>query len=313
MPVALALLTQCACTEHSPATSMAAPEKGIIAHQPPAITTSVPEEVTPQPTIDLLALEHDSPSVDHLAASQSLKASGDVAAALDEARRALYASPNDEDALVAVARLASKQKKFALSAEAWDRLATLHADDAMPRIENARALLALKKPELAMAAAMLATQIDAENAEAFHVVGRARIVQEQWAQAIVALKQAVLLNPQHGWAHNNLGFAYLRTNQNDKAATVLERAVALLPNSGKTFNTLGVALERSGRFESAREAYSRASELSPHYVKAQLNADRLAQLDVDQHPMLDETQPSIDSSIDAFDVMRSDRIDPSLE
>jgi hypothetical protein len=52
-----------------------------------------------------------------------------------------------------------------------------------------------------------------------------------------------------------------------------------------------VALERTGSIDEAKAAYAEASFLSPKYLKAQLNASRLASLDEPATDIAVETVP----------------------
>ena len=57
---------------------------------------------------------------------------------------------------------------------------------------------------------------------------------------------------------------------------VLERAAEQLPMVAYVQNNLGIALERVGRTDEATAAYQQAMDLSPKYVKARVNAARVA-------------------------------------
>jgi Flp pilus assembly protein TadD len=124
-----------------------------------------------------------------------------------------------------------------------------------------------------------AITVDPGNPGGFQVVGLAQLAKGELKGAIDNFKRVTELNPEHGWALNNLGFAYLRANENEKAVEVLTRASELLPNVAAVHNNLGVALERTGETEEAKAAYQRSMDLSPKYVKARINADRVAKYD----------------------------------
>ena len=113
--------------------------------------------------------------------------------------------------------------------------------------------------------------------------------------AITSFKTVIALQPDHGYAMNNLGLAYLRANLNEQAVEVLEEAVEQLPNVSYVQNNLGVAYERIGRADDAKHAYQQAMDLSPKYVKARVNAARVAkspvELDGDDTTMSDVPHP----------------------
>ncbi len=101
---------------------------------------------------------------------------------------------------------------------------------------------------------------------------------------------AVEIAPGHGYALNNLGLTYLRASENEKAVAVLERASELLPQVAYVQNNFGVALERTGRRDEAKTAYQHAMDLSPKYVKARLNAARVAKVQIEEDDLLDGTE-----------------------
>jgi len=254
---------------------------------------------------DPLVLAHDTPTVDHLARAKVLASEGDVKGALTESRRALFTTPTDPETLGFTAKIARRAGQPALAAEAYGRMAAIVTDDATPLIQQARALLAMKDRPGAVIAGREAIARDEGNPEAWQVTGLAQLGMGELTGAIASFKKVVELEPNHGWALNNLGLAYLRANENDKAVDVLERAAELLPNVAYVHNNLGVALERTGRGEEAKTAYHHAMDLSPKYVKARLNAERVAKAaqssdeQVDEpdtmsdvpHPMPEQPQP----------------------
>jgi len=228
---------------------------------------------------DVLALAHEeSRNVDHLSRATALREQGDFNGALAEARRALFDEPEDVEALEEIARAARLAGLQEIRLEALDRLAALCPEDPAPLVRRARALLSLKRFDEALAAGMLAVERGPAEPEAYQALGRAHLSKGELAPAIADFEKVLALKPDHGHALNNLGFAYLRANRNHDAVEVLRRAVEVLPHVAYVHNNLGVALERVGRIDEAKDAYAAASFLSPKYVKAQVNASRIAQL-----------------------------------
>jgi len=284
---ALAALSLNACTEAPP------PPKTVVAVIPSKVApkpqpivevrdAGAPLTMAPEPEpVDPLVLAHDSKDVDHLGRAKKLQADGDVKGALLEARRALFSTPEDVDTLATVARLSSRTGQGEFAAEAWGRIAKLTPDDAMPLIQQARVMIKLKDFSGAVSAGRDASTRDQGNAEAFQVTGIAQLSMNDLKGAIASFEKAVELNPTHGWAQNNLGFAYLRANENEKAVKTLTTAAELLPTVAYVHNNLGVALERIGNKEEAKVAYQHAMDLSPKYVKARINAARVAKVQDD--------------------------------
>jgi tetratricopeptide (TPR) repeat protein len=255
---------------------------------------AVVETNQPESPVDALALPHEAPLADHVERAKELSTQGDVKGALAEARRAQFTTPDDDEVLSLIARLAGRSGQHVLAAEAWSRLAMLRPHDAAPLVQQARAHLKAKAPDRAITAAEHALQRDEALSASYQVLGLAQLEVGDLAGAIASLEAAVDIEPTHGWALNNLGLAYLRANENQKATKVLERAVSLLPDVAKAHNNLGVALERVGRKAEAAAAFELAMELSPKYVKAKLNAARLA----NANPTDEFVDPSADDVIE---------------
>ncbi len=234
--------------------------------------TTVPVALAPS-----LGLAHtDRGAQDHLARARALRDDGDTLESLAEARRQLADSPEDEDALEVVARTAQSLGQNALAAQAFETLARVREDDAVPLVQAARLHLLLKDAAGAARLAGEALGRDEGNVEAYQALGRAALVDGDLSRAIDWLEQARVLAPAHGWVLNNLGFAYLRANENAQALEALGRAAELLPTAAVVQNNLGVALERLGRTEDAARAFEQSAALAPHYTRALVNRARLA-------------------------------------
>ncbi len=263
---------------------------------PVTVVGALPPE--PVPT-DVLALAHDTPTVDHLERAKQLLRDEELTGALAEARRAVFTTPSDEEAIELIAKVSRRVGKPVLSAQAWERLATFRPADATPSVQQARALFVAKDYPGMVRAGREAISRDSENAEAYHLTGLGLLSQGELAGAITNFERAVAIAPEHGYALNNLGLCYLRSNQNSQALDALERAAHVLPNVAYVQNNYGVALERMGEFDEAKVAYQHAMDLSPKYVKARLNAARVAKAqlglpDEDEGPCDGETSPTED-------------------
>jgi len=264
----------------------------------PAVPT-VPSDTASVEPVDPLSLAHDAPSVDHLARARALAGEGEIKGALLEARRALYSTPSDEETLVTVAKLARRAREHRLAEDAWGRVALLRQTDAAPLVQQGRARLAQKDFRGAIAAGREATARDEGDAEAYQVIGLGHLGLDQLAPAIASFEKVVELAPTHGWALNNLGFAYLRANEDVRALEALERAAALLPEVAVVQNNLGVALARVGADDAAQRAFRLAMDLSPRYIKAQVNAARIARAPAAPQSPLEAPESMSDIPADA--------------
>lgn len=279
-----AALSFAACEEARPTPVVARPM--VVARTTPVIPSVIDSgvrltRVEPAVVVDALAVAHEAPSVDHLARARQLAGEQDFTGALTEARRSLFTSPGDVDTLELIASLGRKARQPQLSAEAYQRLSALRPADAVITIKLVRARLHAKDFSGAIEAGTEAIRRDPGNPEAFQVTGLAQLASGALAPAIVSFKTVVGLQPDHGYAMNNLGLAYLRTNQNELAVEILEEAVEHLPTVAYVQNNLGVAYERVGREDDAKHAYQSAMDLSPKYVKAKINAARIARTTIE--------------------------------
>jgi tetratricopeptide (TPR) repeat protein len=248
------------------------------------------------PLLPALGLVHvDHGTQDHLARARVLRDEGDSLESLAEARRQLFDSPEDDDALQMVGRVAQALGQNALAAAAYEKLAAVRDDDAVPLVQAARMHLALQDAPGAERLASEALGRDGGNVEAYQALGRAALLEGDLRKAMDYLEQARVLAPSHGWVLNNLGFAYLRANENAEALETLSRAAELLPAAAVVQNNLGVALERLGRTPEATAAFEKSSALAPHYTRALVNRARLALLrttDAGAAPTPDEDEES---------------------
>jgi tetratricopeptide (TPR) repeat protein len=275
-----ALLALASCKKTSPPSAEVSPAPALAQASLPRLTLPdagpVAKAAPPAPALGL-AHTHAGP-VNHLARARTLRDEGDATEALAEARRQLADVPEDDEALEAVARGARELGQRELAAAAFEKLAAVRDDDAVPLIQAARVRLLLKDTPGAVRLASAALVRDEANVEAHQVLGRAALVDGDLRRAIDWLEQARELAPAHGWVLNNLGFAYLRANENAQALETLQSAVEFLPDAAVVHNNLGVALERLGRTEEAQRAFERSAELAPRYTRALVNRARLALL-----------------------------------
>lgn len=248
-----------------------------------------------QPKVDPLVLPHTQPKTDFLAHAREHEKEGDLRMAVELARHALYSSPDDVETLEVLARVSKKAKQWTISELAYGRLADARPDDAQPLINQSRILISMKEWDRAIDAAKRAQARDGSHPEGFHAQGRACLSKGDLGCSISSFEKVVSLSPEHGYALNNLGLAYLRANENENAADVLERASIVLPATAYVQNNLGVAYERLGRKEEAQAAFLTATTLSPKYVKARVNAERMAKAPVQAMP-IDEEGDSLDGA-----------------
>jgi tetratricopeptide (TPR) repeat protein len=87
-------------------------------------------------------------------------------------------------------------------------------------------------------------------------------------EAIIQLKEAVVLNPDSPKAHNLLGIAYFQKKDYRLAAKEYEKATNLNPSYAQAYNNLGSAYFMSGEISSAEDMFKKAISLSPGLVSS---------------------------------------------
>ena len=83
------------------------------------------------------------------------------------------------------------------------------------------------------------------------------------ADAIVPLRDAVLLQPSNPILQHDLGLACLEVGRVPDAVAALQQAVAGDPRYADAHFRLGIALEKLGDIDGALSAYDRATKLLP--------------------------------------------------
>ena len=96
------------------------------------------------------------------------------------------------------------------------------------------ALLYLRRPDEALAAAKMALSLDAKNSAAHFNLGNALYSLGDYEEAEASFRQAIALAPDVEAAHKNLAGTLLALEQFDNALNSFDRAVELSPQSEDT-------------------------------------------------------------------------------
>ena len=102
----------------------------------------------------------------------------------------------------------------------------------------------------------------------------------QFADAAVALREAVAQNPDDETSWRLLGGALASQGEHANAVTAFERAVVLAPTSPRNHYNLAVALQASERAGEARGHLEQALALEPGYAQARATLDAFGSGDV---------------------------------
>jgi tetratricopeptide (TPR) repeat protein len=146
------------------------------------------------------------------------------------------------------------------------------ASSGLPEAERTliEGLAAERRGDLASARAAYTklTQIASGDWRSYFLLGARQLVDQNYADAVQALKKATILNANAGAAQNMLGYAALRQGDADGAAAAFTEYVRILPQEPNPQDSLGEALLGAGKFKDAEAAFTKALELSPKFWNA---------------------------------------------
>jgi len=112
------------------------------------------------------------------------------------------------------------------------------------------------------------TQLATGDWRAYLVLGQRLLADQNYAEAVQALKKATTLNANAGAAQNMLGYAALRQGDAEGAIAAFTEYARILPQEPNPEDSLGEALLAAGRFKDAETAFMKALELSPQFWNA---------------------------------------------
>ena len=133
-------------------------------------------------------------------------------------------------------------------------------------VENQNYLLAVESIKKAV-------QIVRNREEAHHLLGRIYLLYlAKTTEAIKSLQTALKLNPDNPTTHQMLGVAYFRENQYPEAIQALRQAIELNPKVSPDYPyhpyyDLGMVYLKQGKFDDAIICFERAIELDPDQIR----------------------------------------------
>ncbi|WP_168078064.1 tetratricopeptide repeat protein, partial [Caulobacter sp. SSI4214] len=217
------------------------------------------------------AYGHVPPGAPHYASAQSKIAwawndQGDKAKALEVARAAAKAAPDDRDAQVALADLLRANSQWSESVAVLDPLIARETASPDWRLFYLRAVAldqAGRWPE-AERDLKKALELNPDEPELLNFLGYTWIDRnEHVPEALVMVQRAVLARPQSGAMLDSLGWAYYRLGDYKAAVEKLEGAVELEPGDPDVNGHLGDAYWRVGRKTEAQYQWRRVLTLEP--------------------------------------------------
>lgn len=178
--------------------------------------------------------------------------------------------PNEHRVLHLMGLIAHRRGQHAAALELMNRSSTLAGDVPDYRCNRATVLLAMKRPQDALAELEFAQRLLPDNPEVLYNLGLARGALKQWDEAVTALRRHVELRPNSAAGLALLGEALRKTKQYAKAIDALQAATRLEPQNAATWISLGHALFETGHVEASIYDFIRAIELAPDNVEGHL-------------------------------------------
>ncbi|MDR7229838.1 tetratricopeptide (TPR) repeat protein [Caulobacter sp. BE264] len=191
---------------------------------------------------------------------------GDKTKALEVARAATVAAPNDRDAAVALADLLRASSRWDESVAVLDPILAREATTPDWRLLYLRAVALEQGGRWAEAERDLqaALKVNPDEPELLNFLGYSWIDRNQrLPEALAMVEKAVAARPQSGAMLDSLGWAYFRLGDYKTAIEKLEAAVELEPGDPDINGHLGDAYWKAGRTIEARFQWQRVLSLEP--------------------------------------------------
>ena len=163
------------------------------------------------------------------------------------------------------------EERLAEAEAALRALCIARPDDAAPRLWLGRVLYRQKKQGAAIVALEQALEIDPASTDALYLLGRARIDNLDYVQAVAALRRVTALLPAWGPGWLALADALNGAGDADAAEAHYLRALEIDPGLAVAAYNYGILLEKLARGGEAVRYYRRAIEIDPGFRIAHSN------------------------------------------
>jgi len=133
-----------------------------------------------------------------------------------------------------------------------------------------------------------ATEVNPYSSKAWHLLGKAYTLQQDYARAEDALRRALRIEPDNPAMLNHLGEVLLAQFRPADAAPYVARALELAPDYAGAHMNQGKLARQRGDFATARRAFQRAVELKPDLLPARMSLAHCQMIDGDFAAAADE-------------------------
>jgi len=94
--------------------------------------------------------------------------------------------------------------------------------------------------------------------------------QQQWAEALLPLEQALAQYPGYAEAHHLLGLLYSKQDKLDPAIQEFRRAVEAYPTFAQALLDLGYTYQQASRHQEAEQAFQQALDAYPEFLESRM-------------------------------------------
>lgn len=181
-------------------------------------------------------------------------------------QRSLETSPDDADALLAMAALEARRGRNDDAVAHYEHGLRIAADRHGARVDLAIVLMGTGQFDRARAQLDQAVAALPDDARAHLTLGNLLRKRKAWADAIVHLRRATELDPTSSEAWNNLGITHELAGELPQAERALARAVELVPRRTLFRENLARVLAAAGKDADALAAYRAVLEVDQNSV-----------------------------------------------
>ena len=101
--------------------------------------------------------------------------------------------------------------------------------------------------------------------------GRVLFKEGKYHEALVALKESILIDPNRAWAHYLLAWSYVKLDRDQKAVDSFNNAIRLNPKYALAYAGLGWTYNEMGKYNESVVACKTAIKIMPNLTDAHYN------------------------------------------
>jgi len=180
------------------------------------------------------------------------------------ARQLLVERPNHHAGIHLLGLVAYLSGKHQAAEELINRAISAAPQVAEYHINMGLVLIALNRPDDAVAAYRRAISIKGDRSDAHNNLGNLLLAQGRMEESAECFRKAVQFTPDHFEALNNLGTVFQHAGEFDRAIECYQKSLARNPNYAEAHNNMGNSLKSKGLHADAVASYGRALQVQPN-------------------------------------------------